>query len=343
MSLTHVIALLIACAGAALLALGTSLLVRAVGRRHPYLAAVDRRCRKPWTLTLVSAAALTSLSLSQLHGDTAAAVRHVLLITVIAAVTWLLTGVACAAEDAAFRRLRIDVGDNRKARKLRTQIGVIRRVVVAVLVIVGASAILMTFARMRTLGASLLASAGVAGIVGGLAAQTTLGNVFAGLQLAFTDALRFDDVVVVDQQWGRVENLSLTFVVVRLWDERRLVLPTTYFTTQPFENWTRSTAQVTGTVLLHLDYRAPVPELRAETERYVQASPLWDRRSWALQVTDCTDRTVEVRIIVSAADAGRAFDLRCALREHLIGWLNAHHPEALPTLRLESDLVPVPA
>lgn len=340
MSLTHVIALLIACAGAGLLALGTSLLVRAIGRHRPYLATVDRRCRKPWVLTLVSAAALTSLSLSQLRGDTAEAVRHVLLITVIVAVTWLLTGVACAVEDAAFRHLRIDVGDNRKARKLRTQVGVVRRVVVAVLVIVGAAAILMTFARMRTLGASLLASAGVAGIVGGLAAQSTLGNVFAGLQLAFTDALRFDDVVVVEEQWGRVENLSLTFVVVRLWDERRLVLPTTYFTTQPFENWTRSTAQVTGTVLLYLDYRAPVPELRVETERFVQSSPLWDRRSWALQVTDCTDRSVEVRIVVSAADASRAFDLRCALREHLLAWLNDHHPEALPTVRVESDRVP---
>jgi small-conductance mechanosensitive channel len=194
----------------------------------------------------------------------------------------------------------------------------------------------MTFARLRTLGASLLASAGVAGIVGGLAAQSTLGNVFAGLQLAFTDALRFDDVVVVEGEWGRIEELTLTYVVVHLWDERRLVLPTSYFTTKPFQNWTRTGSRVLGTALLHLDYSAPVDALRAEAERILSASTHWDRRDWALQVVDTTETTMVVRVLASAVDADHAYELRCELREKLLAYVTEHHPSALPRTRVSA-------
>jgi small-conductance mechanosensitive channel len=225
------------------------------------------------------------------------------------------------------------VADNRRVRKVRTQITVVRRILVALLVLVAVAAVLMTFARLRAFGASLLASAGVAGIVGGLAAQSTLGNVFAGLQLAFTDALRFDDVVVVENEWGRVEELTLTYVVVRLWDERRLVLPTTYFTTKPFQNWTRTGSRVLGTAVLHLDYSAPVDALRAEAERVITASPHWDGLDWALQVVDTTETTMVVRVLASAVDADHAYDLRCELREKLLAYVTEQHPSALPRTR----------
>jgi len=171
-------------------------------------------------------------------------------------------------------------------------------------------------------------------VIGGLAAQSVLGNVFAGLQLAFNDALRVDDVVVVEGEWGRVEELTLTHVVLHLWDERRLVLPTTYFTTQPFQNWTRTSARNVGTVFLYLDYSTPIEALRAEAERLVRASKLWDRKTWALQVTDATEHTIQVRVLASATDAGRAFELRCHLRERLLAWLTEHHPSALPVTRI---------
>jgi small-conductance mechanosensitive channel len=323
-----------ACVAAGMVGWLSGLLTRRLARRHPFLLTAHRRCQQPWTATLVLATALSALPVLPLPESIAGWLRHVLTIAVIVAVTWLVIRVTMTTEDGAFRRLRVDVADNRRVRKMRTQITVVRRIVVALLVLLAAAAVLMTFAKLRAFGASLLASAGVAGIVGGLAAQSTLGNVFAGLQLAFTDALRFDDVVVVEGEWGRVEELTLTYVVVHLWDERRLVLPTTYFTTKPFQNWTRTGSRVLGSVILHLDYSAPVEELRAEAERIIAGSPNWDREDWVLQVTDTTPSTMEVRILASAADAGLAFDLRCEIREKLLAYLVREHPSALPRLRM---------
>lgn len=205
-----------------------------------------------------------------------------------------------------------------------------------VILVVTAAAILMTFEELRTFGASLLASAGLAGVIAGLAAQTTLGNVFAGIQLAATDAVRIDDVVVVEE-WGRVEELTLTYVVIHLWDERRLVLPTTHFTTTPFQNWTRKEARVLGSVLLHLDFQTPVEALRLHAQQVIEADPRWDGRDWALQVIDTSDRAMVVRVLASAHDAPTAWDLRCGIREELLRWLQAEHPEALPRLRTQPD------
>lgn len=334
MSWSTAVSLAAACGGAALLGWTTGALVRWAGRRRPFLLSVDRRCRWPWIATLTTCAALSVSPAADVHGTADSALRHSLVIAVIGAVTWLLIRVARSIEDAVLVRLPMNVADNRRVRKVRTQVQVLGHVLAAVLFVFGAATALMTFARMRALGTSLLASAGLAGIVGGLAAQSVLGNVFAGLQLAFTDALRVDDVVVVDDEWGRVEELTLTYVVVHLWDERRLVLPTTYFTTQPFQNWTRTSARNLGSVFLYLDYRAPVDELRAEAERIVTGSPLWDRQAWTLQVTDATERTIQVRILASAPDAGRAFDLRCEIREKLLAWIRERHPEALPVTRV---------
>jgi small-conductance mechanosensitive channel len=322
------------CAAAAVVGWLSGALVRRLARRHPFLLTAHGRCSQPWVTTLVLSAALTAVPALSLADETLRSLRHALTIALIVSVTWLAVRVARVAEDGLFRRLRVDVADNRRIRKVRTQVTVVRRIVVALLVVLAAAAVLMTFARLRTLGASLLASAGVAGIVGGLAAQSTLGNVFAGLQLAFTDALRFDDVVVVEGEWGRVEELTLTYVVVHLWDERRLVLPTSYFTTKPFQNWTRTGSRVLGAATLHLDYSTPVDALRAEAERVIASSPLWDREEWVLQVVDTTETTMVVRVLASAADAGLAFDLRCEIREKLLAFLAAEYPSALPRARV---------
>jgi small-conductance mechanosensitive channel len=336
MSLRDVITFGGACLLAGLVGWLTGALVRLVARRRPFLRTADTRCRWPWICTLVLGAALSATPAVRAHGAADADLRHGLLVLVIASVTWLGTRIVKVVEDAMLLRLRMDVENNRKIRKLRTQVTVLRRVIVAALIVLGAAAVLMTFARMRALGTSLLASAGLVGVIGGLAAQSVLGNVFAGLQLAFNDALRVDDVLVVEDEWGRVEELTLTYVVVHLWDERRLVLPTTYFTTQPFQNWTRSSARNLGTVYLYLDYTAPIEALRAEAEKVVAASQYWDRQAWALQVTDATEQTIQVRVLASASDSGRAFTLRCEIREKLLAFVNENYPGALPRTRVST-------
>lgn len=336
MSWRDIVTFASACVLAALIGWLTGVTVRLLARRRPFLRTADARCRWPWIATLVGSAALSATPAVRAHGAADANLRHGLLVLVIATVTWLCIRIVTVVEDAMLLKLRMDVENNRKVRKMRTQVTVLRRVIVAALLVIGAAAILMTFAKMRALGTSILASAGVAGIIGGLAAQSVLGNVFAGLQLAFNDAIRVDDVLVVEDEWGRVEELTLTYVVVHLWDERRLVLPTTYFTTQPFQNWTRSSARNLGTVYLYLDYTAPIEALRTEAEKVVTASEYWDRQAWALQVTDATERTIEVRILASATDSGRAFNLRCEIREKLIAFVNENHPDALPRTRIST-------
>jgi small-conductance mechanosensitive channel len=216
----------------------------------------------------------------------------------------------------------------------------LRRVVAAAVILLGLGTALMTFPELRTFGASLLASAGLAGIVAGLAAQTTLANIFAGLQLAFTDAVRIDDVVVVEDEWGWIEEITLTYVVLHIWDERRLVLPTSYFTTTPFQNWTRTQARVLGAVTLYLDYATPLTALREHAEAVIAASSRWDRRDWVLQVTDTTETTMVVRVLASAVDAPTAWDLRCEIREALLTFLQENHPESLPVQRVLIDPAP---
>jgi small-conductance mechanosensitive channel len=315
-------------------------------RRWEVLGALVRRCIRPgWLLaTLIVLEIVLPRRIADTSRDTAA---HALAIALIIAITWLLIEVGYAGTDIALIRLSRALGtrDNRRARRARTQLIVLRRVIAVVAIVIALGAILLTFTRVRALGASLLASAGIAGAIAGVAARPTVGNLIAGLQIAFSDMLRMDDVVVVvENEWGRVDDITLTYVVVKTWDERRLILPTSYFVDNPFQNWTRHEARVIGTVFLYLDYSVPVDEVRAETQRILEASPLWDRREWVLQVTEITTQGVELRILMSAADAPSAWDLRCEVREQLLRFVRERFPEALPRLRIDSsqDAGPTP-
>lgn len=280
----------------------------------------------------VSIAAIESVRLAP--ESTRTGLAELARVAVIVSITWIVTAVVRVAAELAKRRFDTTVDDNRDAWRTLTQLQVVRRVVVVVIVVIGGLAVLTSLPAVRTVGASLLASAGVLGIVAGIAGQSTLGNVIAGLQLAFSDALRLDDVVVVQGQWGRIEQITLTYVVVKTWDERRLVLPVSYFVATPFENWTRADTRLLGTVYLYVDYTVPVEDVREELLRFVATHPLWDRRSAGLQVVDTTEVAVQLRIVVSAATSGDAWDLRCAIREHLVEYVRDRHPGALPRVRL---------
>ncbi|MDC7122016.1 mechanosensitive ion channel family protein [Cellulomonas fimi] len=317
------------------LAMLVGVLVRRLARRSAVAADLTRRSRRPTRAVLLVIGVWVALRLSTDPAPWRVVVEHVLLILLIVAVAWLIGSLAFVLEDAALARYRIDVEDNRRARRVRTQVQLLRRITVAVLVVCAIAAILLTFPSARTFGASLLASAGLLSIVAGLAAQSSLANLFAGMQLAFTDAIRVDDVVVVDGEWGRIEEITLTYVVVHVWDDRRLILPSTHFTTTPFENWTRRQADLLGTVELDLDWEVPVDAMRAELTRLLEATDLWDGRVGILQVTDAVGGAVRVRVLASARDAPTLFDLRCYVREGLVGWLQREAPEGLPRTRWE--------
>ncbi|MGW0506234.1 mechanosensitive ion channel family protein [Micromonospora sp. NPDC003241] len=263
------------------------------------------------------------------------ALLHMLVLAVIAATAWLVTSLLVVVEDTALARFRVDVPDNRHARRVRTQVVMLRRVTIVVIVVLTVGVMLMTFPAVRGIGAGVLTSAGVVGIVAALAAQSLLGNVFAGLQLAFSDAVRLDDVVVVEGEWGRIEELTLSYVVVQIWDDRRLILPTSYFTSTPFQNWTRTEAAVLGTAEFDVDWSLPVQAMREELRRLVEGTDLWDGRVCVLQVTDATGGMVKLRALVSAASAGALWDLRCLVREHMVAWVRDQRPTALPRLRAE--------
>jgi small-conductance mechanosensitive channel len=263
------------------------------------------------------------------------ALLHLLVLCVIASAAWLVASLLVVLEDTALARFRVDVPDNRHARRVRTQVVMLRRVTIAVIVILTVGVMLMTFPSVRGIGAGVLTSAGVVGVVAALAAQSLLGNVFAGLQLAFSDAVRLDDVVVVEGEWGRIEELTLSYVVVQIWDDRRLILPTSYFTSKPFQNWTRTEAAVLGTAEFDVDWAVPVQAMREELRRLVESTELWDGRVCVLQITDATGGMIRVRALVSAADAGSLWDLRCLVREHLVGWIRDNRPTAMPRTRTE--------
>jgi small-conductance mechanosensitive channel len=233
-------------------------------------------------------------------------------------------------------RYRLDADDNLLARKHVTQMRVLKRVISTVVIMFTAGAALMTIGAVRQIGVSLFASAGVAGLAVGLAARPVLANLIAGIQLAMTQPIRIEDAVIVENEWGWIEEITSTFVVVRLWDLRRMIVPLSYFMEKPFQNWTREGSAILGNVLLYLDYAAPIEAIRAEAEAIVAASRLWDRKVVNVQVTDTKERVIEVRVLVSAANASAAFDLRCEVREKLIAFLRKEHPESLPRSRNET-------
>ncbi|RAJ65506.1 small-conductance mechanosensitive channel [Streptomyces sp. Amel2xB2] len=257
-------------------------------------------------------------------------------IILIAATAWLVLRILAAVVETATVRYTGVAHDPARARRVKTQLTLIQRLVTTVVVVIAASAILLQFDAMRTLGTSMLASAGVLGIVAGIAAQSTLGNLFAGLSIAFGDMVRIGDEVVVDDEFGTVDEITVSYLVIRTWDERRVTMPVSYFTSKPFENWSRGGPQLTGTVYLQLDHSAPIAALRKRTEELVRANDYWDGRNWSLVVTDTTPSTIEVRAAVSARTSDDLWTLRCNLREQLLEWLQREHPYALPGIRLSS-------
>ncbi|WP_099039625.1 mechanosensitive ion channel family protein [Mycobacterium neglectum] len=312
-----------------------------IGRRSAMLCDVAELTRMPVRATLMVVAATIAVQRTSDPADTWRRMfDHSLLILLIVGLTWLLTSLVQVAERRMIARFGgggEEISDaDRRWRRVRTQVTVLRRLATAVVVIFGGAAILMTFPSFSDIGTTVFASAGVLSVVAGLAAQTSLGAVFAGMQIAFSGAIRVGDVVQLEngQWWGRVEEITLSYVVVRLWDERRLVLPTTYFTTEPFENWTRSATEIMGTVEFDVDFSVPLNDMRAELDRLLALSELWDGRRGVLQVTDAVGGVVRVRIVVSAPNAGALFDLRCDVREGLVDWVQ--HRRALPLQRFEA-------
>lgn len=279
-------------------------------------------------------AALRAVPMPEAHLQTWV---HGLRLAVFACFTWLLVRIVGAVEASILRHNPMEVADNLHARRIQTQTRVLGRVAQGAILLLGTALALMTFPAVRQVGATLLASAGIAGLVAGIAARPVFGNLIAGLQIALAQPIRLDDVVIVEGEWGRIEEITSTYVVVRIWDERRLVVPLSWFIENPFQNWTRRTAQMLGTAFLWLDYRTPMEEVRAELERICRADPRWDGRVCIAQVTETGEHVMQVRLLVSARDSGEAFDLRCAVRERMIDFLARHHPYALPRLRAQID------
>lgn len=263
-------------------------------------------------------------------------VRHLNGMLVTACLTWL--GLRCVKAVATTMTIKhpLDIEDNLAARRIQTQVRVLVQCLNVLVLIFGIALILMTFPAVRQIGTSLLASAGLAGLAAGFAAKPVLGNLIAGLQIAISQPIRIDDVVIVEGEWGRIEEITGTYVVVKIWDERRMVVPLQYFIEKPFQNWTRSTSSIIGSVFLWVDYSVPLEALRAETRRLCEEIPhLWDGRVEVLQVTDTSDKAMQLRILLSSVDSSRNWDARCYVRERLITFVNNRYPECLPQLRAE--------
>ena len=324
---------------AAALALGIhrfgARVVMRIARPHPLTSVVLRYIDKPSLFVLVILVLDGVWSEAPDTLDFIEPLRDVTAIALIAALTWLSVRSAAAIGEAIIRAHPLDAADNLQARRIHTQARVLARSVMIVIVIVGMGGALMTFPNVRQFGASLLASAGVAGLVAGIAARPVLGNLIAGLQIALSQPIRLDDVVVIQGEWGRIEEITGTYVSVRLWDQRRLIVPLQWFIENPFTNWTRSSSQIIGTVFLFVDYRMPLAPLREELARIVESSPEWDRRVQVLQVTDGTERAMQLRALVSSPDSGLNWDLRCRVREGLLDFIQRHYPQYLPRARAE--------
>jgi len=313
-----------------------ALIFRLIGRRREWARVLVQRVRVPFRIVvLVGALWLavggyleTSDQVDQIVGFTFRALF-------IAAATWLVCALLYYGEEIAATHYRVDVRDNRVARRVRTQLRMLRRIGVVIIIVCAIGTVLLSIPGAATVGASLFASAGLLSVVAGLAAQSTLANIFAGMQLAFNNALRVDDVVIVEGEWGKIEEITLTYIVVHIWDDRRMVLPSTYFTTTPFQNWTRHNSELLGQIDFDLDWRVNPAAMREELNHIVENTDLWDRRAVVLQVTDAVGGFVRVRVLVTAQDAPTLFDLRCLVRENLIDWVNAENPEALPLSRVE--------
>ena len=332
---TAVILVLAALIAFSLHRLVRKLIRRLLAQRNPFIFSIFSQMRGVTQFALLILAMIIALPVAPIGPDTAEWVARLLLVGVIGLIGWAAITALKIAADLYLRQFRLDVEDNLLARKHVTQVRVLLRTADVLVVLVTFGAALMTFEPVRQYGVSLFASAGVAGIVAGLAARPVLSNLIAGVQLAMTQPIRIDDAVVVEKEWGTIEEITSTYVVVRLWDWRRMIVPLSYFIEKPFQNWTREGSALIGSAMIYVDYRAPVGVIRDKLGEIVKASKNWDGNVVNLQVTDAKEQTMELRCLMSARSAGQAFDLRCEVREQLIDFLQQHHPEALPRQRSE--------
>jgi small-conductance mechanosensitive channel len=262
-------------------------------------------------------------------------VEKVILIITIFSISWILISLVHLLKLSVLSKYDVSKQDNLQSRRIHTQYNVLERIVIVIIMLFAIGIVLLSFDSLRNVGLSLFASAGVAGLIIGLAAQKVIGGLLAGIQIAITQPIRLDDVVIVENEWGWIEEINLTYVVVRIWDKRRLIVPSTYFIEKPFQNWTRTTAEILGTVFIYTDYTLPLEALRKELTRLLEASSYWDGNVNVVQVTDAKERTVEIRALMSAKDSPTAWNLRVHIREKLIEFIKNNYPECLPRTRID--------
>jgi small-conductance mechanosensitive channel len=342
------LALLVAAAAVAvpIHSIAIRLLMRAFSGRAIYVQTLLRRTRSLTRTIILFIAFTLVLQAAPLSEGALSTWSSVLGALLCAIVGWTAISTVHIVSDVYLARFRLDLADNLQARKYVTQIRILRRVVNTLIVLLALGAGLMTFEPVRQYGVSIFASAGAAGLILGLAARPVLENLIAGIQIAITQPIRIDDAVVVEGEWGWIEEITGTYVVIRIWDWRRLIVPLSYFIQKPFTNWTRESASIIGTVFLHADYTLPVEELRACLGKLVKDEPLWDGKVAVIQVTDANDRTIEIRALVSARTSPDAWDLRCNIRERLVAWIRDNHPDCLPQVRsasLKGERAPISA
>ncbi|MGF1583921.1 MAG: mechanosensitive ion channel family protein [Bacteroidales bacterium] len=302
---------------------------------YELLSLLRRKIRLPVVLLLVFLSFVIPASFFNQEISPLEPFGNLMSIMVIIFVSWILIQAVYLIKHFVLGKFDMTDADNLRARKIYTQFRVLENIILFLIIVVAMSLILMSFESIRKIGVSLIASAGVAGIIIGFAAQKAIGTILAGIQIALSQPIRLDDVVIVENEWGRIEEINLTYVVVAIWDKRRLVLPTTYFIEKPFQNWTRTTSEILGSVFIYADYTLPVNEVREELDRILEGNPLWDGQVKVVQVTDATEKTIEVRVLVSAADSSTAWDLRVHVREKLLSFLQDNYPQCLPKARLE--------
>jgi small-conductance mechanosensitive channel len=291
---------------------------------------------RPAVLTAVALAVYFVLpATSGLSAGAIAILSHAMSIITIIGIGWLILMITDAITQALSGGWNIEKEDNRKERAMLTKFRVMRRIWIGLVSVCTVGAVLMTFPSIRSLGAGMLASAGVAGIVLGIALRPTLETMLASVQLALTEPINIDDVVIVEGEWGRIEEIRPTYVVVRIWDDRRLIVPLTFFISQSFQNWTRTRADITGVITFKLDFKTPVEEVREQVGKFVEEDKDYDGRFWNVQITDADDRAMTLRVLCTAANASKAWDMRCRIREKVITWLQKELPGSLPRLRAD--------
>jgi small-conductance mechanosensitive channel len=326
--------------GALLIALAVQRLVIALGKQatrrrpSPHFQVWVKYVQDSTRIIFPLLALLIIIPWLRLEHEVLSSVAHAVGLALIGAVGWRTVRMIEAIENYVAIRHPV-ASRNLLSRRLGTQVQVLRHIATVVIVVITISIMLMTFPNIRHVGESLFASAGLAAVVGGLAARSTLSNLLAGIQIALTQPIRLEDVVIVEGEWGWIEEITTTYVVVRIWDLRRLVLPLSYFIEKPFQNWTRQSSDLLGTVFLYADYTVPVTEVRDELHRILESSGMWDGKVWGLQVTNLSERTVELRALMSAPGSSEAWDLRCYVREKLVEFLQEHYPSSLPRARAE--------